>query len=305
MMYRFLILFFFGCVVILFYLNLNIKTPKEVIMLPKGTINQIVTYIAAQSIDANRLDSFILRFFGSPQSGWIDLGSLALSKGDLFYKLTKSKAALKEIKLIPGETMYFFFKDIAQVFEVEEQALWDACAKSPRCIEGSFIPQTYRIPYGAMPEDIIWFLLDYSQKKHRDFAKQHGIVYGSQKWRQILSKAAIIQKEAADLKEMPLISAVIENRIKRGMPLQMDGSLNYGKYSHDKVTPKRIREDMSLFNTYRYKGIPPVPSGSVSFEALEAALKPANVPYLYFVRTRDGKHAFSETYQDHKNNFTK
>ncbi|MCE3047431.1 endolytic transglycosylase MltG [Helicobacter sp. faydin-H17] len=274
-------------------------------MLPRGTINQIVSYLPSQNIDANRLDSLLLRFFGSPQSGWIDLGCTLISKGDFYYRLTRSKSAMREVKLIPGETMFFFFKDIARIFEIQEDDLWRACKNSPQCIEGNFVPQTYKIPYGADAKDIVWYLLDYSKKAHQDFAQKQGIIYGSQKWKQILSKAAIIQKEAADAKEMPIISAVIDNRIKKGMPLQMDGSLNYGQYSHDKITPKRIREDQSLFNTYKYRGIPPVPSGSVSFEALEASLNPDRVPYLYFVRTKDGRHTFSETYQDHKNNFKK
>jgi len=61
---------------------------------------------------------------------------------------------------------------------------------------------------------------------------------------------------------MPKISSVIYNRLKRGMPLQMDGTLNYGLYSHVRVTPERIREDRSPFNTYLNRGIPPYPVSS-------------------------------------------
>lgn len=299
----FLTFLFFFCVFIFYYLGLNIKVQKEVLRLPRGTINQIVAYLHSQKIDLNRLDSFILRIFGSPQSGWIDLQTRVLTKGDLFFRISKSKSALREIKLIPGETLYFFFKQIASSFDIDEINLWEACIQNPRCKEGNFVPQTYKIPYGATSVDVIAYLLDYSQKAHSDFAKEHGVVFGSKAWSEILSKASIIQKEAADKKEMPLISGVINNRLAKGMPLQMDGSLNYGQYSHDKITPKRIKEDKSLYNTYKYKGIPPAPVGSVSFEALLAALNPAQVPFLYFVRNRDGKHSFSETYDEHRKNF--
>lgn len=274
-------------------------------MLPQGTINSIVAYLHRQEIDINRFDSFILRFFGDPQNGWIDLRDVELTKGDLFFRLTRSKSALREIKLIPGETMHFFFKQISEVFQISTKDLWSACEKNPQCMEGNFIPQTYKLPYGAGPEEIIGYLLDYSQKVYREFALKHQIVYGSKQWQEILSKASIIQKEAVGIEEMPLISAVIDNRIKRGIRLQMDGSLNYGEYSHQKVTPKRIREDTSLFNTYKHAGIPPIPSGSSSFEALESAIYPANVSYLYFVRTSDGRHRFSNTYQEHRENFKK
>ena len=276
---------------------------KEVLRLPRGTINQIVTYLYSQQIDVNRLDSFILRFFGSPQSGWIDLQEKVLTKGDLFFRISKSKSALKEIKLIPGETLYFFFKQIALSFDISEGDLFKTCAKNPQCKEGNFVPQTYKIPYGATSDDVISYLLDYSQRAYNDFAKEHGIVFGSKEWNQMLSKASIIQKEAADKTEMPIISAVINNRLLKGMPLQMDGSLNYGPYSHDKITPKRIKEDKSLYNTYKYKGIPPTPVGSVSFEALRAVLNPVQVPFLYFVRNKNGRHSFSETYDEHRKNF--
>lgn len=272
-------------------------------MLPRGTINAIVAYLHDQKIDTNRLDSFLLRLFGKPQNGWIDLGSLELTKGDLFFKLTRSKSALLKIQLIPGETTYFFFKQISETFGISQDDLWMACKKNPQCIEGNFIPQTYKIPYGANAKDIIEYLLTYSQRMHREFAHRYQIVYGSKQWKELLSKASIIQKEAISIEEMAIISAVIDNRIKKGMLLQMDGSLNYGEYSHRKVTPRQIREDSSLFNTYKYKGLPPIPSGSVGFEALKAALYPANVSYLYFVRTSDGKHRFSNTYQEHRENF--
>ena len=102
---------------------------------------------------------------------------------------------------------------------------------------------------------------------------------------------------------MPLVSAVIHNRLRSKMRLQMDGALNYGKYSHVKVTPAMIRNDTTSYNTYRYDGIPQSPAGSVSFKAIQAAIFPANVDYLYFVRNKQGVHSFSKTYQEHLNNF--
>ena len=101
---------------------------------------------------------------------------------------------------------------------------------------------------------------------------------------------------------MPLVSAVIFNRLKLKMPLQMDGSLNYGAYSHTKITPQRIRTDPTPFNTYRNKGIPPYPVGSASIEAIRAAVNPADVDYLYFVRNKNGVHTFSTTYKEHLDN---
>jgi UPF0755 protein len=101
---------------------------------------------------------------------------------------------------------------------------------------------------------------------------------------------------------MPLVSSVIHNRIEKGMLLQMDGTLNYGKYSHVKVTSKRIKEDSSVFNTYKNKGVPSIPVCNVSFDAIRAAVFPAKTSYLYFMKNKNNKHDFSSNYSTHLRN---
>jgi UPF0755 protein len=85
----------------------------------------------------------------------------------------------------------------------------------------------------------------------------------------------------------------------------MDGTLNYGEYSHQKVTPKRIKTDKSGFNTYANKGLPPYPICAVSIDAIEASLKPATSKYLYFMKNQDGVHDFTNSYKEHLNNINK
>lgn len=293
---------FFSCVCILFYLNLRVST-LEVIQLPRGSIKTIVAHLHSQKVDVNTLDSLILRFFGKPQSGWIDLGGSEMAKADLLYKLTKAKPPLKEITLIPGESAVFFIEQISQTLKIPKEELWRAYKERVECEDGNIIPQTYKIPYGINANELFAYLLNYSQKEYEKIAKQYGYEVNSKEWKQILSIASIIQKEAANTQEMPLVSAVVYNRLKKGMPLQMDGSLNYGEYSHQKITPQRIREDNTPFNTYRYKGVPPCPCGSISKTALLSSLNPASVPYLYFVRNKNGVHSFSTNYKEHQENF--
>ena len=97
----------------------------------------------------------------------------------------------------------------------------------------------------------------------------------------------------------PIVSSVIYNRLKKRMKLQMDGTLNYGRFSHVKVTPSRIREDKSEYNTYKIKGLPPYPVSSVSKDAIFAAIFPKKTEYLYFVKSKKSKHTFSRTYKEH------
>ena len=95
------------------------------------------------------------------------------------------------------------------------------------------------------------------------------------------------------------ISAVIYNRLERGMKLQLDATLNYGKYSDKTVSAYRIRHDNSRYNTYRYYGLPPEILASVTEDALEAAFERSRKEYLYFVRDLFGRHLFSKTYSEH------
>ncbi len=246
------------------------------------------------------MDSYILRFIGKPQHGWIDLQKEEMSRFDFLYRLTRSKAPLVSLKLIPGETTYNILEKISKQFHTPFKVLlyeYNHYAPYP---DGVFIPDTYYLPKGMEGEKVVIELLRYSLAKHAMLANKFFGHYNRKIWfEKIVTIASIVQKEAADAKEMPLIAAVIYNRLKKGMPLQMDGALNYGKYSHTKVTKKRILSDDSPFNTYRHKGLPPYPVCIVSMDALKAALKPAKVSYLYFVKGSRGRHLFSRSYQQH------
>ena len=87
------------------------------------------------------------------------------------------------------------------------------------------------------------------------------------------------------------------------MKLQMDGTLNYSKYSHIKVTPHMIKNDESSYNTYKFKGLPSDPICAIEFESIKAAIFPVKSDYLYFMKSSDGtKHNFSSSYRIHKRN---
>ena len=84
------------------------------------------------------------------------------------------------------------------------------------------------------------------------------------------------------------------------MKLQMDGTLNYGIYSHIKITPQRIREDESFYNTYKFEGLPKEAVCNVSLNAIRAAIFPAKTEYLYFVRDKNtGLHVFTTNLEAH------
>jgi len=285
----------------IFYLNQTVITPK-VLYIPKGSINQIITYLQGENYDVCKLDALLLRFIGSPQSGWINLQSNQNIRFDFLYKLTRAKAPLVTITLIPGETTYIFLNQLAEKLHLDRKKLQTEFQKQAPIEEGGFVPDTYKIPKGISEEELIHLLLQSSHKRMLALSQKFFGSYNEKKWFRYVAIASIIQKESANNEEMPLVSSVIHNRLKKGMKLQMDGTLNYGKYSHVKVTAKRIREDKTKYNTYLHKGIPSVPICNVSFEAIRAAVFPAKTNYLYFMKNKKGVHDFACNYSTHLHN---
>jgi len=256
----------------------------------------------SKNYQVSKLDSLLLRLIGSPQSGWINIGETKSTKGDFLYKLTKAKAALQDITLIPGETTYIFLNQLSHTLNLDREKLQDEYEAQAKIKEGMLVPNTYKLPIGITEKEIIRLLLRLSASKMKEFSIKVFGNYNEIKWFHYVAVASVVQKESANAEEMPVVSSVIHNRIKKGMKLQMDGTLNYGKYSHIKITPKRIREDTSIYNTYIHSGVPKIPVCNVSFDAIKAAIFPAKTDYLYFMKSKKGKHDFTRHYSTHLRN---
>ncbi len=285
----------------LYYLNKPIEIQK-VIYIPNGSINKIISQLETQRFDLFKLDSLFLRFLGSPQSGWIDMTKRKMTKADFLYRITTAKSASQTITLIPGETTYIFLKQLSNRLNLNFSKLKKEYVLQTYIKEGAFVPETYNIPLKIDERKIIKILLTQSLKQMKEFSIKTLGYYNKEEWYKYLSIASVIQKESANIKEMPIVSSVIYNRLKKGMKLQMDGTLNYGKYSHVRITAKRIREDKSRYNTYKYKGIPKYPVCNVSFNAINSAIYPMKTDYLYFMKNKKGVHDFSRNYSTHLKN---
>jgi UPF0755 protein len=125
----------------------------------------------------------------------------------------------------------------------------------------------------------------------------------------VLTLASIVEAEAKDPAERPIIAAVYRNRLRLHMPLQADPTIQYAYLLRDGARkPRLYNKDYLLespWNTYLHPGLPPGPVGNPSREAIEAVLAPANVPYLYFVAGPDGKSLFATTMAQHLRNIRK
>ena len=118
--------------------------------------------------------------------------------------------------------------------------------------------------------------------------------------------ASLIEKETSLDDEKHLISGVFIRRLEKGMRLQTDPSVIYAlgeDYEHP-LKKSDLNID-SLYNTYRYNGLPPGAISSVSYSSLYAAFHPDNGTTLYFVSKKDGSHAFASNYDEHRDNIKK
>jgi UPF0755 protein len=116
----------------------------------------------------------------------------------------------------------------------------------------------------------------------------------------VMALASIVEKEARLAEERPVIAAVYMNRLRANIPLQADPTVQYALGKHVARVYYKDLEVESPYNTYKHPGLPPGPIASPGKPSIEAALYPANVPFIYFVAFPDGHHEFRRDLAGHE-----
>jgi UPF0755 protein len=171
-------------------------------------------------------------------------------------------------------------------------------------LEGYLFPDTYALPRQAGAEGAVAAMV---ARFKLAFDADLRAAALADRWtaRDIVTLASLIEKETAAPEERPIVSAVYRNRLKIGMPLQCDPTVIYALMKARRWNGNLTRADLGLnspYNTYRFAGLPPGPIASPGKASLEAAVRPADVPYLYFVSRNDGTHVFASTLAEHNRN---
>ncbi|HEY5939255.1 MAG TPA: endolytic transglycosylase MltG, partial [Gemmatimonadales bacterium] len=168
--------------------------------------------------------------------------------------------------------------------------------------EGFLQPETYLLPADIKARELVRLMAEGSKTEwtpaweaRLDTLKMTRLA--------LVTLASIVEGEARADEERETIAGVYHNRLRIGMPLQADPTVQYA------IMLKRGRRKTRLFlkdyqiaspyNTYLNRGLPPAPVNSPGRRSIEATLYPANVRYLYFVAGEDGHHVFSRTYNEH------
>lgn len=168
--------------------------------------------------------------------------------------------------------------------------------------EGYLYPATYPITDDTSPGGLLAHMVEtankhFGQDRIAASARRGGLtVY------QTVTIAGIVQAEADTAADMGKVSRVIHNRLARGMPLQMDSTLNYALNRSTLTTTADDTRTDSPYNTYEHKGLPPTPIGNPGQQAVNAALSPTPGNWLYFVTVAPGDTRFADSYAQHRLN---
>lgn len=171
-------------------------------------------------------------------------------------------------------------------------------------LEGYLFPSTYLFPLHATPEVAASILTTQFRKELPAGAEAQARRLGYS-LPQIVTIASLVEREAKADDERPLIASVIYNRLKKGMPLQVDASIEYALPHY---ATELTRQDLGIdspYNTYRHAGLPPTPIANPGLPSLLAALHPARTDYYYYVYKGNGHHAFARTLQEHNANVSR
>jgi UPF0755 protein len=177
-----------------------------------------------------------------------------------------------------------------------------------RSFEGFLRPETYMLPVETRGPELVRIMAE-AFKAGWDPAWTRQLDSLGLTQLQLVTLASIVEGEARADDERETIAGVYLNRLRIGMALQADPTVQYAlSLATGKRKPRLYEKDYqfpSPYNTYLHPGLPPGPVNSPGRRSLEASLHPAPVPYLYFVAGPDGRHLFARTYAEHLRNIAK
>ncbi|MFF4835146.1 endolytic transglycosylase MltG [Streptomyces sp. NPDC001315] len=186
------------------------------------------------------------------------------------------------------------------------QSLAKAGLKLPNDAEGNpegyLFPATYPVAEKATPQSLLSAMVDTANRKFNKVPIASGAQRNAMNVYQAVTIASIIQAESATKADMGKVARVVFNRLERGMPLQMDSTINYALNRSTLRTTADDTRIESPYNSYQRMGLPPTPIDNPGEEAMRAAINPTPGDWLYFVTVKPGDTRFTADYQQHLRN---
>ena len=281
------------------------------INIPKGvTLSQIGNILKEESIISNkRTFTMAVKSLGHEKN--IPAGRYvlhnALNNRAIINQLVYGVPSLKSITVLEGWTIYQIANELEKKLKISKKTFLRLCNDQRviklfdlegNSLEGYLFPDTYTFaeevdPYLVLTRMVNEFINNITKSMEVQAQEMNMSLL------EVITLASIIEGEAIYDSERAIISAVYHNRLKKGMKLQADPTI---QYIIDDGPRRLLNDDLKIeskYNTYLYKGLPPGPINNPGKESIIAALYPGVNEYLYFVARGDGYHTFSTNEKDH------
>ncbi|GHC17727.1 MULTISPECIES: endolytic transglycosylase MltG [Streptomyces rochei group] len=168
--------------------------------------------------------------------------------------------------------------------------------------EGYLYPATYPLGENPTPEKLLTAMVDTANEKFTGAPIAAGAQRNALNVYQAVTIASIVQAESATEEDMGKVARVVFNRLERGMPLQMDSTINYALGRSTLNTTTEDTKIDSPYNSYQRMGLPPTPIANPGEDAMRAAIDPTPGDWLYFVTVKPGDTRFTADYAEHQRN---
>jgi len=273
------------------------------------SIDSLIVAMNADSIDFNaeslRWAASEMRFervkagryvFEEPTSMMHFLHRVVYGRQDPVQLRVPTAMFLSSVSTRIGNQMRFSSAEFDSV--ARDTAFLAELGVEPRHLVGRLLPDTYEFYWTASPEEVITRIHNtFKSRVEERFASR----LDSLGWTvdQATTMASIIEWEVKHVDEMPRVSGLYWNRLRKGMPLQADPTVNYAIGERRRLFFSDYRLNHP-YNTYRNRGLPPGPLNNPRLVAIESALYPESHGFYYMVANPEGYHTFTRTFADHK-----
>lgn len=266
-------------------------------------------------------------FFDQPMTG-----------RDVFWKIAAGQIYEQPFTVREGQTMFDIARDLEAgkfmpagdfLYAASDPSLIRDFAPEARTLEGFLFPATYELPRHPVATELTaqmvhkfkdeWKRIEASDPSSQKASNGQDSAKASNDSKEAtpvsmespmarlraVTLASLVERETPKPEERPMVAAVFDNRVRKGMRLQCDPTVIYGLERMGKYRGSLTKEDLtsdSPYNTYEHYGLPPGPIGNPGEASLRAALHPAETSFLYFVANTQGGHFFSSTLEEHNRN---
>jgi UPF0755 protein len=297
------------------------SAPERVTLPPGASFGAVAETLAAHRvIGSRRVFKLLARVRGVDRS--VQAGVYEFPPGTSSWRvldvLRRGAAASQKLTVPEGLTILDVAALAAERLDVPEDTVLAAARNGAaasallgfpvKSFEGFLRPETYSLPLGTRADELVRLMAEgFKQSWDPGWSARLDSLRMTEL--QLVTLASIVEGEARADDERETIAGVYHNRLRIGMALQADPTVQYAiALATGKRKPRLYQKDYqfpSPYNTYMHPGLPPGPVNSPSRRSIEASLYPAQVPYLYFVAGPDGRHIFAKTYAEHLRNVAK